>query len=407
MPSFRFIFLFILLPLLFVGCGSGGYIAKTSKARTDYVHGHYDKALTRYQKLKVRSEDRLLQLMDLGAVEHAAGHYQTSLKYFDEAIDMSLSKEGHQTASKVASMVSSDNQIPYQGENFEKLLLHFYQVLNYIGLNQPADALIEVRRLHTYYDDFFSVNAKSYLQNAAASYVGGLVWEINGLINDAYIDYKTTHRITPDFKPVLTRLVRQANLLGFNSDLKEWQKNNKIENITDAKKGTVIVVIEEGDAPRKSSTEERSNYKVVPVPTYRNVNFDTPPSYQILENNRSIATSTPLYRCDTAARDTLADEKKSIMARAIARLATKESAAVAIGKQVDPGLGALVGLLLLSTNQADIRSWLTLPRSFQIAEFSLTEGDHTLQIKGTRGEKTITVKNLKAKTNQIVMVRVF
>lgn len=380
------IILFLIAPIVLIGCGSGGYVVKTSKARADYVNGRYDKALTRYQKIKVRSQDRLLQLMDLGTVAHSAGHYQKSLKYFDEAIAMALSKEGAQTASKIASLVSSDNQIPYQGEDFEKLLLHFYQVLNYIGLGKPQEALIEVRRLFTYYADFFKPSAKSYLQNAAVSYINGLVWELNGLMDDADIDYKATHRIRPNFKPVLSRLNRTIN---------------------NPNQGTVVILIAEGESPQKSSTEERSNYKIIPVPTYRHARFDAPPRYQITENNQKITESIPLYRCDQAAKDTLDDQKSAIIARAIARLATKESAAVAVGTQVDPQLGALFGFLLLATNKADIRSWLTLPRSFQIAEVNLNAGDHTLVVEGGDQEKKINITNLKARTNQIVTVRVF
>ncbi|MBI3541562.1 MAG: hypothetical protein HY073_05445 [Deltaproteobacteria bacterium] len=380
-------------------------MSRSRGARRSFARRDFKSALSWYQKQKPPARDRLLYLMDQGVILHTAGQFQESLKIFAQAIELSEEMEGHHVVSQTASIVTNDNYIPYQGEKFESLLLHVFQVLNYLQLDQGDEALVEVRRIHTKFSDFFKKEAKDYLQNAFASYLSGLVWESRGKFNDAYIDYKTTYRLQPTFPPLPQKLLQGANYLGFLNDSSRWKKRVHQPLAVSPKDGEIIFIIEEGEVPEKESTEEQSDLQIVPVPHYPDP-LGTPVKVQV--SSKGVTTeSTTLFRVDEVAQKTLKDQMPAIIARAVARLAAKETGAVMVGKNVDEDLGVLVGLLVLATNRADLRSWLTLPRSFQTAQLSLPAGTYDFTLTWPGGSHQFKDVEVKARGKKFITYRIF
>ena len=88
------------------------------------------------------------------------------------------------------------------------------------------------------------------------------------------------------------------------------------------------------------------------------------------------------------AEKTLEAEMPLITARAVARMAAKDTfAAVASnsGSSGDQGGAALLGLLVnvaaVATERADTRSWFTLPGDIYLARLPLPPGEHTLKLE--------------------------
>ena len=90
-----------------------------------------------------------------------------------------------------------------------------------------------------------------------------------------------------------------------------------------------------------------------------------------------------IYDIHAVAEKTLADEYDSLVLRAVARTAMKMAAAegIAIGARaaagknnrdwVGPLVGGLARVFALATEEADIRSWRTLPGEVQFARIWL------------------------------------
>ncbi len=388
----------IFLFFLNTSCVHTGYVYSSRSARHDFEKGRFDDALQWYQKQKPPARDQLLYLLDQGIILHTAGRYQESIAAFKQAMDFTEEREGAQTPSKTVSIVTNDNLIPYQGEKFERLLIHVFQVLNYIGLGQNQEALIEIRRINTKFSDF---------QNTFASYLSGLTWESEAKINDAYIDYKKTYRLQPAFKPLAQDLLKGSYLLGFLSDYARWKKTfGESFQEQSPHQGEVVVLIEEGTVPEKKSTEEEVDLQILPLPTYPE-NLDPPEPVHIWVNEKEWGLATTLNRVDETAKKTLADQKPAMIARGIARLAAKEAGAVIVGEKIDRDLGIFLGILLLATNRADLRSWLTLPRSFQVARLKLPEGSHAIELKWHGGHYTFTKVSVKEKRMTFLIHRAF
>ncbi len=390
----RFLVCLFMAPFLF-SC-AGGYVSNSGNARRAFSRGQFDKALTWYQKQEPLGKDQILYWLDEATILQAAGRNQESLALFQKAIDRAEALTGPQVGSKAASVITNDNIIPYQGEKFEKLLMHVFQVMNYLALGEAREALVEVRRIHTKFSD---------LQNAFATYLAGLVWEHNGKINDAYIDYKTTFRIDPELPSLGRSLLNLSQHLGMKGDYARWKKQFPDASPMKKGDGELILLLEEGFIPEKESTEENYQLQVVPVPHYPKP-VSSVPGTQFTINGK-MGKTYPLYRIDEAAWQTLKDNMPGILTRAVARVATKEAAAVAVEKKVDEGLGFLLGLLFLSTNRADLRSWLTLPRSLQVATLPLPEGEYQLKLSWPNGSKTLEAITIKANRKTFLTQRIF
>lgn len=400
-------FLLFCLTLFLVSCVGGGYARKSRGARLAFQHGDFEQALQWYQKQKPPRRDRLLYLLDQGVILHTAGRYQESIAIFEKAITLAEKLSGPQALAKTASIISNDNLIPYKGEKFERLLISTFQVLNYLGLEKLGEAIVEVRRIHTYFSSYFRKGAKDYLRNAFATYLSGLVWEANGKVNDAYIDYKKTHSFGTIFPSLKQDLLRGARRLGFISEYARWKRKFKQSYRPLPKNhGEIILIVEEGTVPRKRSTEEEHDLQIIPIPYYSKP-LTNPIQIIVKSNGKELGKSYPLYRIDKAAVKTLADQKDAIVARGIARLAAKEGVAVAVGKTVDKDLGIFLGFILLATNRADLRSWLTLPRSLQVAKFSLPKGTYDLKLIWPGGSKLFKEVSIQARRKRFITCRIF
>lgn len=406
-PFFNLLLLFCILTLS-SACIHSGYVYKARSLKGAIEDGNYDKALKWYEAQKPAERDKLLYLLDHGTILHIAGRYPESIKVFAEAIDLSERLTAAHVPSKTASLLTNDQLIPYDGEKFEKLIMHTYQVMNYLGLAQYNEALVEVRRIHTKFDDYFKKDAKTYLQNAFAAYLAGTVWEKNKKYNDAFIDYKSAASITHPWSALEKDLWRTARRSGLMAQYQALRKQGivKADSFEEfPQNGELILLVGEGWAPEKYSTEEHQGLQVFPIPRYPDLKIP-PPHFSLYEKETNLAQTEIAYRVDDAARATLSDNMPGIITRAIARLAVKEGTAVAVGKEVDETLGIFLGFLFLATNEADTRSWLTLPRSFQIIRVSLPEGTHTLTLRGSRARREFTV-DIKKNEMSFVSLRVF
>lgn len=74
---------------------------------------------------------KLLKLLEYGTVHHLMGEYYQSLKYFDEAQELSDRLYTVSISKKAKSFVTNDASDNYYGERYERSLIRFYQALNH------------------------------------------------------------------------------------------------------------------------------------------------------------------------------------------------------------------------------------------------------------------------------------
>ena len=108
---------------------------------------------------------------------------------------------------------------------------------------------------------------------------------------------------------------------------------------------------------------------------------------------------------DAIARRELDDRSGGILFKTIARALGKYALTRTVEKKKGDLAGKLVNLVTAATEKADTRSWLTLPRSIQVARFPVEPGVHTVEIDayGPGGvlRETVTFRDVEVEAGQV------
>lgn len=181
--------------------------------------GNFDAAVagieTARLKKKFKDKDRFLYLMDAGLANHYARRFDSSntrLSGAENAADELFTKSISRAA---VSLLLNDNFLEYAGEDYEVLYANIIKALNYIALDQPEDALVEIRRSdeklslldRKYRDAADALNRQTAIDSSApaipyeaadirfqndalARYLGLHVYAAQGKMDDARIDHE-------------------------------------------------------------------------------------------------------------------------------------------------------------------------------------------------------------------------
>ncbi|EYC52769.1 hypothetical protein AZ34_02805 [Hylemonella gracilis str. Niagara R] len=447
-------FLTTLIVFLLAGCaGSSVFVPYPATAQTYRQALETGKPETAVKAIgsKTKSADGTLYLLERARIQQLEGQTEGSKTDFAAAIARFQAQDDRATISASAlatsglSLYSNDNARPYQGRTYERVFVHQYQALNYLAQGDVTGALVEVRRANQVqvealakkanavdeareksereaqskglnagdYDKFFSDmdlaagRVKSGFQNAATFYLSGLIYEATGQANDAYIDYRKALEIVPDNPYLRQDAVRSGARAGMD-DVQKLARQYQIPlpsrpTAADAAQGELVVYLEEGLAPVKQAV-------TIPVYTNRTANYVSFPVY------RSVAAPQPLtltvngqahqtaLLTDTRALAvrTLKDEVWDLLVHSFLRLIAKQELqrnAMRSSQKSDEALllGLATMLFTVATDQADLRSWLTLPGSAQVLRLPLAEGEHQIALPGRPGQEPIKVEVRKGK----------
>jgi hypothetical protein len=293
---------------------------------------------------------------------------------------MSEVKDYVSLSAETATLLISDKIKPYKGEDFEKVIINAFLAINYLMQNNLEDALVECRRVNQKLYRYKHEAKRDYEQNPFARYLSAMIWEASGKLEDAYIDYKETQKISPDFPYLKFDLLRLSKKLERDVDFKKWQSLYENENIQwpsrseEKTTGELVVIVQQGKAAVKKPNPQFSSLpKFYPRWTMTK-------SVQIEAESKS-EKSHIIYSVSDVAIKTLDDAYTAMVikkgAGVVAKYVVAEQA-----RQQNALLGILTWLGLSAADEADLRSWTTLPETLQIVRMRLPAGDRKILIKG-------------------------
>ncbi|MBB1308288.1 tetratricopeptide repeat protein [Pseudoalteromonas sp. SR41-8] len=309
------------------------------------------------------------------------------------------------------ALFTNDSVISYTPAAYEMSMLHSYQALNYIYQHNIEGALVEVRRANKVQTDALTANqddidasvkaaqkhypsmdeviknVKNGYQNAFTFYLSGLLYQSNKQYDDAYIDYKKALEINPENTYLQQVVLQLAKQQGFDQDFAEYKKRLAELPKQVANSGDVVVLIEQGLVPEKDEFVLRlpintsggdARFYSLAMPVYKDR------AYIPTVNAISIGTQTlplsPLVRIEALAAKTLEEQTPARVSRQILRLVAKEKVRAELARSGGDVGNILANLYNLASEQADTRSWLTLPNQISVARTQLTAGDHVLKL---------------------------
>ncbi|EKF73169.1 hypothetical protein A11A3_14892 [Alcanivorax hongdengensis A-11-3] len=412
----------LLVLALLSGCATRSLFVPYPNQATAWQSGIGSPQPAATEKLQkaAQSNDGVLYQQELGRVSQLDGERQQSQDAFAAAIDhyQQTDEAARIRASSLvadtSSLIVNDNARPYTAPDYERIFTRAYQALNYWAANDVTGTAVELRAageeqrnaarkrdreiakaekdaddnqvdLSQYQGYFEGLDAaagsvKASFQNAWTFYLSALFWEAHGEYNDALVDYKKALEIHPDADFIKEDVQRVSAAL-----------NGRLH-----KDGMVAVIYEQGFVPPRQelSLPIPTVHGVFSVafPTYSLQNKPRPDSLRVLDSNRQpLGETRVLADVGALAAKNLKEQLPGMLVRQTLRATAKYNAQ----KKANDDFGALGAFFTqvynLVSEQADLRSWLTLPAYAQATRFFLPQGQHSLVLSTPGGSATLNV----------------
>ncbi len=390
----------IIAALVLIAAGCTTYTSKMQESRDSFFGGRYEEALIGLDELisEAKGNDLFLYRLERGRVNLAAGHYDSAIVDLQAAEERFADIEG---TISIPEMISSTLLHPgkgeYQPENHEKILISSYLLLAYWMQGDREGAFVErnriVRKLGMYVNTLEEEDREK-LDIPFARYIAGLLYEAQGMEDDARIEYDVVGRLRPEAAPpaILPRVTE------------------------------IVVFVDLGRGPVKVSREIRGYFQreggllqgVFLFPDIGNplvfnmgmghgfspdklgvlFTFAFP---QLVRQERYIHScrivvdgieAGEAVLLDDIAQTTDAAFKKELPGILIKSAVRAYIKTLAQTKLKDKAGGAVdvLGKLLSAADRADTRSWQTLPAEVHLYRFETTPGDHEVSVNYYDGD---------------------
>ncbi len=366
--------------------------------------------------------------------------------------------------AQAGALLTNDKVIPYKGSDYERIYARQIQAMNYLALGDSNGAMIEVRaaaneqrfaaeardkrvdeaaeekreKMLSYVDDG-QLNILNELagdkRNAFLSsymyYFSALLREATGDPNAAYIDYRQAWQLVAPNRYLGNNVVRLAGRYD-KGNQPRYQKllgSSTVPQIPEDS-GKVAILIERGFVqPRQEFTFEvqfdyisgAGQYGFVwakaAIPTYDKNSFRLLPPVTILSGDVK-TQSQFIMNSVTLAANQLKESLPGIMLRQSSRIVSKQVAAKGVSNVASSlggddtsaavfgfvaGLAAQgVGALL---EEADTRSWLSIPEQVDNAELILPAGKQEITVQLGNGRVLRTQADVRK--GGVTIIRVF
>ena len=321
-------------------------------ARTQFQYGSANQALQTLDEASVSRRDTLLLLMDKALVAQAAGKYQQSIAALEASYQLVDELDYVSARDQTSALFTNDWAIRYSGEYSERLWIHTFQMINYLLTGQPGGAAVEARRAVKLFEEHADVlNADFFTR-----YLMAISFEAAGQFDSASVEYR-----------------KLAKLLSTPMG----------ELATKSDRELVLIVASGFIAPKLPGDLYIDINARIAFPFYPAI--ETPaPSITITANTDSLNNSVvEKSRVDTqllpVARQSLEKRGTTLAARQAIRIASKYAIAEQLESQ-DEVIGQLARILFFAIEQADTRSWETLPSYLSLIRVPLPEKATSVQV---------------------------
>ena len=394
----RFLFALFLAGPILMNTGCASYQSKVNEAREALKVGDTSKAVADLEPLaKKENDDQLVYLLDYATALQIQGKYKESQDAFNRAERMADIQDYHSISRIASSLVLSEGMVQYKGDDFEKVMINAMNAINYLDAGNLDEALVEVRKLNLKLYKYKTEAKRNYEQNPFAFYLSAVIWEAGRNWDDAYIAYKNTYDLIPDFPPLRLDLIRAAARAQRPEELADWKKKFPEVKLPpfDKSMGEIVFILEQGWGPRKQPRPGNPRFPhLVPYRTRTQ-------AARVEVDGVSRGETERVFNVQDIAIKTLDDDFARLIATRVAGVATKAVLADQL-RQRNGALGLVAWVALNAADQADLRQWSTLPQTLQIARVPIKAGRYKFKAVGLDGsgsnsgdqmpEREITVK---------------
>ena len=358
--------------------------------------------------------NRLLYLLDRGTFAFSTGDFREAIISFTEAEQLMSELYTISLSQEATTFVVNDNTAPYRGDDFESVMVNLFLALSYANLSEVDEALVEARKV----DSKLTAINLQYAENEQNAYredpfvrlLMGILYEMGQTstdLNDAYISYiKALQGYDSEYQrfgvsfpePLVENLLSVASFMG-RAELRKVQQrfpSYRFASRADRKETAEVYVLHlNGRTPIK-----QEDVIVVPTPDGQVVRVALPRYKKIpgrivgarlhalpeLGKQQFVADFRVAEPIGGIAIESLQNRRLRIYAKTLARVTAKYLAVREAQRSAGDQFGGLAGLLtkvtgdilIFVSEQADLRSWRTLPEEILISKVTLPPGSYQI-----------------------------
>lgn len=425
----RPVYLILLLSLLMLGSSCMTYQRVNREVQMKLVQGRFKEAdaLIASSKRMKTNRNKLLYLLNRGYFNMMLGKHDESIRFFMQA-DQIMKEERKNYLNEALAMFVNPSVRTYHAENFEEVMLHYFQMMNFLSLGNRESALVEVRRMNMVLNEMNdnSGRANKYADDAFGHLMMGLIYESASDFNNAFIAYRNAYNTYEEtYKDLFgidaplqlkKDLIRMAQFSGFRNEVEYYENLFNLKFEEQASNREVVLLWNNGLSPIKDQwsvdftivqsvpgtvvflnnqfgfsfpfpvghLSEKARQDLLSLQIIR-IAFprylSRPPVFDRtkVEVNGQVIRPERAQNLQSIAHRSLQDRFAREMGNALLRFALKKSAEVALRRE-NREAGMILGLANVFTEQADTRNWQTLPAQIHYARIPLNEGQNELRI---------------------------
>lgn len=386
------------------------------------VSGNYSGAAS---ALKANEEEfgetnSVLFNLEMGVLTHYGAQYAESNRMFLAAERKMEELYTKSITTEAAALLLNDNLLPYEGEDFEKVYVNLFLALNFAQMGNVEEALVEARKvdlkLREYARQYEEKN--TYKQDAFIRYVTGALYEAGGEINDAFIAYQKAYEGYAEYAqlygtpcPTFLKadLVRTAGQLGFNEERRRYEMLFGIEYARPKQKeGALLLIIHSGRGPVKEQIRIRASIAdqdgVIHTFDVALPKFVSRSRVQVRYDASVEVGGRPMMIDAEIAEDVTQIARKSLEdrltlgylkagGRAVLKFLAAEKAKSEWKKENDElgnfAKSLLIDAAVFTSEQADTRTWRSLPDRMCIIRAQLPAGTHNVQLSAVGQSRSL------------------
>ncbi len=390
--------------MLFSGCASDRYWS--SRGHSEFQKREWETAAHVYAKdAEKPGTNQLLFKLDQATALFAARKYEEAIPLFLEAEELSEIKDYTSISEEVGVLATGQGVRGYKGEDFEKVLINVYLALSFAAVGKIESAQVECRKINLLLNRMITDGKRNYEESPFARYLAGILWEASGEWNSAYIDYKLAYDLDPSLPGLVSDLIFAAKKLGFSDEESRWRQRYPEASLRRDPKdsGELVVVYQQGKSPRKLPRLEDHS-----LPRFVHRSSE---DYGVRVRVNGEDKGEGRKALDIAATSTryLDDRVGRLKAAQLAGVVAKAAIGYGVARATkNDDLGILAFYALLMAEQADLRSWSTLPQTLQLLRVPLAPGKYSvvLEVLGASGNvlRTLDQGEIEIKSKAKVFV---
>ena len=395
-----------------LGCRS--YNERTEDALRAFEDGRFGTAGKRFDR--ALPDGSFLAGAERGMVDLAAGRWDAAVESLTAAVNAveDIEREALISPENVGELLTTwavnETLQEYKGEGYERAMLHACLGLAYLARGQVEDLLVEVRLANRLLETEEELYDSEYRAGGLAHALSAIAYELQGDLDDAYIDYARMAEKDLADEFVGPSLVRLARALSRDDALGRWTRRYGDTPPPPEDAARIVLIGGVGTGPYK--TESRLD-----IPTRDGVLSWAVPAFHerpqpvgglILEAEDLGASVRTVVVEDVGAvaGRNLDDRIAWLAARSTVRTFLKREVRKELADQHGTA-GALIGdIFNILSERADLRAWTTLPDTWQVARLFVPPGEVRLALSGPgAGRVALGEFHLEAGETMFVLAR--